>query len=180
MRAELQAQFPKLILGESKFAHQWEGGSQRGGSQTGLGVGTLRGSCFFAWQKMQGRGAMTEKPRKPPELEKGCPLDRGFNIKLTTDLLGLGTPASKQEWARKNWRDIALWEWLFPALVPSPSAPGTWIGGTRLGLGEPGKASYSVDQVTVFHMNRNHKRLHRTDCVPGLSVTSRSEPSCPL
>ena len=72
VRAELQAQFPKLILGESKFAHQWEGGSQGGGSQEGLGVGALRGSCFFAWQKIQGRGAVTEKPRKPPELERGA------------------------------------------------------------------------------------------------------------
>ena len=43
-----------------------------------------------------------------------------------------------------------------------------------------GKASYSVDQVTVFNMNRNRKQLHRMDCVPGLFVTSWSEPSCPL
>lgn len=38
----------------------------------------------------------------------------------------------------------------------------------------------TVDQVTIFHVNRNSKQLHGTYCVPGIFVVSPAGLSFPV
>lgn len=72
---------------------------------------------------------MTEEPLENPGVGEGCPLDRGLNVRLTTDLIvELGATVSKQEWERKKRRDKAPRK--LSVLYSGPlSAPRAWTRG---------------------------------------------------